>query len=189
MRGMLIVALITAALASSLQAAPRVYALQAEGSVVSFVTDFGADRITGTFPVLKADLVLDFENLKNSKIAVTLDTANASASFPFAAQALRGPKVLDAEAFPTITFQSTAVVRTSDGAKVDGILTIRGTPKPVTLDATLFRQQGQAEGDLSLLSVHLKGTIMRSEFGAAGWIDMVGDEVRLDIRARVAEQN
>lgn len=183
------VLLIVACLAAPAHAAPRVYALQPDGSNVSFSTDFGPDKITGSFPVQKADLTLDFENLAKSKIAVTLDVARANASFPFAAQALKGPKVLDAKAFPLITFKSTAVRRSGAGADVDGTLTIRGKAKAVTLKATLYRQKGQAEGDLSLLTIHLIGAVNRSEFGAVGWNDLVSDEVRLDILARISEQN
>lgn len=194
MRHLFAITLIAACLAAvlcaaPLYAAPRVYALQPDGSNVSFSTDFGPDKITGTFPVQKADLTLDFDNLAKSRIAVTLDVAHANASFPFAAQALKGPKVLDAKAFPLITFKSTAVRRKGENAEVDGTLTIRGKAKSVTLLATLYRQKGQAEGDLSLLTIRLTGTVNRSEFGATGWSDLVSDEVRLDILARIAEQN
>lgn len=181
--------LIALGLAAPLAAAPRLYSLQPEGSTVSFSTNFGPDQITGSFPVQTADLSLDFDSLANSRIAVTLDVARANASFPFAAQALKGPKVLDADAHPLITFQSTAVRRKGADAEVDGTLTIRGNARPVTLLATLFRQKGQAEGDLSLLTIRLVGTVNRSEFGATGWSDLVSDEVRLDILARIAERN
>jgi polyisoprenoid-binding protein YceI len=37
--------------------------------------------------------------------------------------------------------------------------------------------------------VRLVGKVKRSAFGATGWSDMVGDEVRLDILARIARQD
>lgn len=166
-------------------AAPAGYVLEPEKSTVGFETDFGPDRITGSMPVLKADLSLDFAVPANSTVDVTLDVAHAEASFPFATQAMRGPKVLDAAANPTIRFVSTRVRPNGDGAEVDGRITIRGVTRPVTLDARIYQQKGSAAGDLSHMTLRLTGTVQRSDFGAVGWSDMVGNEVRLDILARV----
>ena len=167
-------------------AVPATYALEPENSTVGFETDFGVDKITGRMPVTRADLTLDFDKVAASTIAVTLNVAGADASFPFAAQALKGPKVLDARQFPTMTFQSTSVRAKGDGAVVQGLLTIRGIAKPVTMQAEIYRQKGYQDGDLSHLTVRLRGAVNRSDFGATGWSDMVGDQVRLDILARIA---
>ncbi len=181
------VTLLFALWAAAAQAAPVPYDLQADRSTVGFETDFGPDRITGAMPVKSAHLILDFDHVSNSVIDVSLDAAHADASFPFAAQAMKGPKVLDAAAFPEMVFRSTAISRDGDGAKVMGDLTIRGITRPVTLSARIFRQSGTEAGDLSLLTVLLKGTLVRSDYGATGWSDMVGDEVRLLITARIAK--
>lgn len=170
-------------------AAPARYALEAQASTVGFETDFGPDRISGRMPVTRADLTLDFDRVANSQVDVTLDVSRAEASFPFAAQAMKGPKVLDAASYPEITFTSTAVRASGAGAVVTGNVTIRGVTRPVTLDAMIWRQQGSAEGDLSHLTIRLTGTIRRSDFGATGWSDLVSDKVRLDILARVARQD
>lgn len=167
------------------RAARARYSLDADRSSVRFETDFGPDHITGDMPVSAADLTLDFANVANSRVAVRLDVAHARASFPFAAQALKGPKVLDARNFPEIGFSSTSVRRDGNGASVTGDITIRGVTRPVTLDAAIYRQTGTEPGDLAHLTIHLTGRIMRSQFGATGWSDMVSDEVRFDILARI----
>ncbi len=161
------------------------YALDAARSNVRFETNFGADKITGDMPVSAADLTLDFANVANCRVSVRLDVSSASASFPFAAQALKGPKVLDAGSHPEITFQSTSVKRNGDGAEIAGNITIRGVTRPIVLDATIYRQKGTAAGNLSHLTIRLVGRVNRSDFGATGWADMVSDEVRLDILARI----
>jgi polyisoprenoid-binding protein YceI len=99
---------------------------------------------------------------------------------------MKGPKVLDAVAFPQITFASTSVQAKGEGAVVEGIVTIRGVAKPMLMQAVIWRQKGHAAGDLSHLTIRLTGTVNRSDFGATGWADMVGDQVRLDILARIA---
>lgn len=172
-------------LAQAAAAAPVAYALDASASTVAFETDFGPDKITGSIPLSVADLRLDFDNVTNCTVSVELDVTGATASFPFAAQALKGPKVLDAATYPRMTFQSTSVARVGDAAEVSGNLTIRGVTRPVILKAEVFRPQGSAEGDFSRLTVRLTGRVNRSDFGATGWLDMVGDEVRIVITARI----
>jgi polyisoprenoid-binding protein YceI len=174
------------ALPLTAQARPVAYILQTAASSVAFETDFGRERITGTFPLARADLTLDFENVANCTIDVTLDVTHAKASFPFAAQALRGPTVLDAGAHPEMHFVSTRIKAHGDGADVSGNITIRGVTRPVTLRAVIYQQKGSAAGDRSHLSVRLTGRVRRSEFGATGWADLVGDEVRIRIDARIA---
>ena len=161
------------------------YALDPAASTVAFETDFGPDTITGTIPLEKADLALDFDDVRNCTVSVELDVTGAEASFPFAAQALKGPKVLDAKAHPKMTFDSTSVARAGDAADVTGNLTLRGVTKAVTLRTEIFRPKGSAADDNSRLTVKLTGSVNRSDFGANGWSDMVGDEVRIIITARI----
>jgi len=184
-RPVLAALLIHLALAVPALAAPIAYRLDPEASTVAFETDFGPDLITGSIPLAMADLRLDFDNAANSTISVTLDVTGATASFPFAAQALRGPKVLDAATHPQMTFESTLVTGAGETAEVTGNLTIRGVTRPATLLAQVFRPQGSDENDRSRLTVRLTGSVKRSDFGAAGWSDMVGDEVRIVITARI----
>ena len=74
-----------------------------------------------------------------------------------------------------------------DGARVlvDGLLTVRGVTRPVTFDAEIFRREGEATGERSRMAIYLSGALSRSAYGATGWNDMVGDEVRLRIIARI----
>jgi len=170
----------------AVHAAPATYVLETQKSAVGFEADFGSNTITGKMPVTRADLTLDFTALSRSKIAVILDISGAQASFPFATQAMKGPKMLDADRHPEITFVSTSLTGTIDGAEVKGRLTLRGVTHPVVLHAVLYRQQGFAAGDTSHLTILLTGEVLRSAYGATGWADMVGDSVRLRILARIA---
>lgn len=167
-------------------AAPVAYALDPAESRVGFIWYFGNDEVTGQMPVSAADIVIDFDQASRSRVSVTLDIARASAGNPLADPAMKGPKVLWAEKFPTITFQSTRVRARGDGAVIEGNLTLRGVTRPVALDAQLFRRQGSAEGDRSRLTFFLQTTISRSAFGADGFADLVADRVRLDIVARIS---
>jgi len=165
--------------------APQRYALQADESSVGFSWYLGKEEIKGSMPVASADLSIDFAQLSNSNIAVAVDVQSARAGFPFASQGMKSRKVLWANKFPQITFQSTAVRRNDNGALIDGNLTVRGVTKPATFSAELFRQAGTEVGDRSRISVRLTGQLSRQAFGADGWSDLAGDEVKLSILARM----
>ncbi len=169
-------------------AVPVAYTLEADKSVVAFETDFGADTVSGQMPVARADLSLDFDKVANSQINVELDVSRAKASFPFAAQALKGATVLDAGTYPRMIFHSTAVRATGKTAAVTGNLTIRGVTRPIVLKAEIYRQTGFVDGDLSHLTIRLTGRVNRSDYGATGFADMVKDEVRIVITARIARR-
>lgn len=181
-----LVALLCAALAASpVPAAPRPYVLDASESVVGFVWFFGKDEVQGRMPVAEATLSIDFDRLANSRVSVAVDVTRAEAGFLFATQALKGPKVLDADRHGQITFVSRSFRRDGREAVVEGDLTVRGVTRPVTMHASLHRQAGTAEGDLDHLQILLTGSLSRADFGATGWSDMVGDEVRLRILAAI----
>ncbi|MEL6839551.1 MAG: YceI family protein [Pseudomonadota bacterium] len=185
-----IAAAIALLLPASLWADPIPYRLQADRSEVGFIFNLSGANNRGSMPVRAADIVIDFDRFTNSSADVTVDVSRARTGLIFATEALKAGSVLNASAHPTIRFQSTAI-RPNDprnlsaGGKIDGNLTIRGVTRPVTLDAALFRQQGTAEGDLSQLSFRISGSVNRSDFGATGYSDIVADQIRLDIAARV----
>ena len=137
-------------------------------------------------PITPAELTLDFANGAASTNAVGRKAAGADVIFPFAAQAMKGPKFLVTADVANLICQSTAVRKNAEGADVTGNLTLRGTTRPLTMQAVIWRQNGQAEGDLSKLTIRLTGTLKRSDYAAPGWSDLVGDEVKLDILARIA---
>jgi polyisoprenoid-binding protein YceI len=181
----MLLALALLLVAGAATAKPTPYLLDAAASVVGFETDFGTDKISGQFPILSADVAIDFDDMRQTTVTVALSAAGAQASFPFAAEAMKGPKTLNTAEFPTISFTSSRVVAQGDRAAITGMITIRGVTRPITLQAQLFQVAGEAKGDFRQLTIALSGVIHRSEFGATGWSDMVSDEVRLQIRARI----
>ncbi len=167
-------------LAAPTVAAPRPYVLDSAASNVVFYWTFGSDTVRGRMAVSSADLSLDLDDIGASQVRVAVDVTRADAGHPLATQAMTGPRVLDAASYPMITFQSRRITLVGDGqAQIDGDITIRGVTRPITLDARLTT----STPDLSQLTVTLSGLVHRSEFGATGWSDLVGDEVRLDVVA------
>lgn len=189
-RRTLIASLAALPLAPALHGAPTSYTLQASRSTVGFTYRLSGTAVSGSMPIKSATVLLDMTSLTRSSIDVSVDVSRAKAGLIFATEALKAPSVLDARHHPTIRFRSTLVRlngqgRLSDGAKIDGLLTLKGTTRPVTFDAALFRQSGTRTGDFSHLSFQLKGRISRAAFGANGYAGLVHDEIGLNIIARV----
>ncbi|MCE6960651.1 YceI family protein [Cereibacter sphaeroides] len=172
--------------ATAAAAAPSTYSIDPEGSQVQFFVDFGEDEISGNMRLVRADLQLDLRNPARSRVDVAVDASHATAGFPFATQAMRGPRILDSANHPLITFASKRVVALgASNARIDGDITIRAVTRPISLDAKIYRARDSQPGDLSKLTIVLTGKVPRSQFGATGWDDLVGDEVRLRILARI----
>ena len=170
-------------------AAPRSYALDPSQSRVEFTYTLSGKDDTGTMPITRADLVIDFDNVSASTAQVTLNAAGAKPGYFFATDALKSSSVLDTADYPQITFVSRQVTSRPGGARIEGNVTVRGVTRPMVLDAKIYRRQGSEAGDISRLTVMLTGEIARSQFGATGYPDLVADTVELRIIARLVATN
>src|SRR5690606_1521316 len=92
--------------------------------------------VKGNFSGVSGTLVGDPNDLTNAKISIsvdidTIDTRNADRD-----QHLRSADFFDAENFPKMTFESRNITRTGENTyNIEGDLTIRGTTRPITLEA------------------------------------------------------
>ena len=172
------------------QAALQQYNLDAARSTVAFRFSASGVKLRGTMPVAKADIRIDSAALTRSRVDVRVDATKVRSKAAYALPALRSPDILDIANHPRIRFKSSGIRlgrsgRISDGAVVDGTLSLRGITLPVRLNASLFRQRGNAADDLSKLSVQLTGQISRKAFGITAFANLVADVVELDIIARI----
>ncbi|WP_241479067.1 YceI family protein [Leisingera sp. ANG-M1] len=171
-------------------AAPTPYRLDPEATQVRFTFLLSGQPQHGRIPVRDARIRIDPGNLIRSEANIILSASRARTGLIFATEALKSPSVLNTARFPEIRFRSTRVHlgpdgRLSGGARIDGDLTLRGITRPLTLQAALYRRPGTAPDDLRELEVHLSGRLSRAAFGAAGYPDLVADQVTLAIKARL----
>ncbi|MEM6478119.1 MAG: YceI family protein [Pseudomonadota bacterium] len=174
--------------ALALAAEPVAYALDKERSLVGFSFDLGAENLRGNMPVESAEISLDLNDLSQSSARVRLDVGSAVTEAAFATEAMLGRQVLDAQNFPEIAFEAQAFTGDLSGGKVRGTVTIRGVTRAIVLEAQVFRQRGTAEDDLSRLSVLMTGTVDRRDFGASGFAQFVGPEIKLEILTRLTRK-
>ena len=185
-----ILALGLAAIAAPTFAAPMPYRLGDTGATITYTFTLEGTPLKGTVPIDRADLKIDPNNLEASTADVTADVRRARTGLIFATEALKSRSVLAADDFPLARFKSTKITlgargRISEGATVDGMLTLRGVTKPVRFDAQLFRAPGSAADDLRTLRVIMNGSVNRTDFGAGGYPDLVADTVAIEIDANI----
>ncbi len=161
------------------------YDIVKDQSDVGFSYQFGANAVMGTFPKYTTDIVIDFDRPNNSHVNVTLNTATAKAGFVFATQALRSKRVLDTQTYPDIEFTSKSIRPQGNTVIIDGLVTVRGITKPLTLIAQLSRAADTLPTERENLRMHITGTLNRHDFGASGFPNDVGDMLGIIIDVQI----
>jgi polyisoprenoid-binding protein YceI len=129
-------------------------------------------------------LVLDKDHPDQSKVNVTIKIADIVTGLPELDKHLKSKVFFDVDKFPKATFVSDKVqVLSEHSAKVQGMLTIHGVTKPVTLDVTLNKSGINPISNKNSVGFTATATIKRSDFGMTTLLPALGDEVVLQIGA------
>ena len=166
-------------------------------SVTWRVDHFGLSQYTGRFKTVDATLEFNPADPAATRITATIDPLSVETDYPADYKAShadsayetwnedlgRNPNWLNGDAFPQITFTSTAITQeTASTGKVTGDLTFLGVTKPVTLDVTY---NGKANfpwaPDADKIGFSAKTVLKRSDFGNATYAPNIGDEVEVII--------
>ena len=133
---------------------------------------------------------LDPANAAADKVDVVLPVAAISTTNSVLDGELKSADWLDAGKFPEIHFVSTKVTQTgAHTARIEGMLTMHGVTKPITLDATLTGVGTNPMSKAANIGFSATGTLHRTEFGVTKYApNFVGDEVKLTITAAFAKQ-
>jgi polyisoprenoid-binding protein YceI len=135
------------------------------------------------FTEFDATLVLDGNDMKNSKVSIVIDAASVKTAVTELDDALRGPDFLNVIDFPEIVFSSTGYEEISDAqGTLTGELTIAGTTKPVSLDVTINAAAMNQLTRREMIGFAANGNISREEFGMSGFDEFVGDQLALNIQ-------
>lgn len=143
--------------------------------------------VRGRFGGVSGSIELDPSSPETASALVRIDAASVDTGMPKRDDHLRSADFFDAATHPEIVFRARGAQRVgADRYRLDGDLTIRGTTRPISLDAELA---GPFDGGKAGTRVGLSATgrIDRKDFGlnwnvaleAGGWL--VSDQVRLEI--------
>lgn len=167
--------------------------LDPENSSAEFVVKHVLTKVRGLFPQPGGTMVLDEATPANSKINASIKVSGVTTGVEERDTHLKSAEFFDATKYPTITFVSTSVSKSSATSySVVGDLTIHGVTKPVTLAVTAsppFNHAGGIRrGIEATTSVNRKDFGLRWEFPGEGPGIVVGDNIQITINAELVLQ-
>lgn len=157
--------LLPALLALSIPAVAADY-VQAPGSTLAFAGKYQGEVFVGRFPGFSTRLSFDPRKLDASRLEVTIPMATATTRNADYDGQMRGTAFFDATKFPQATYVATKFHALGGNRyAADGMLTLRGTSRPVTL--TFEWTQGERP------VLFGRAAVQRLDFGVGGgqWAD------------------
>ena len=151
--------------------------------------------VKGRFRDVRGTITIDEADHARSSVDVEIDAGSLDSGVEQRDAHLKSPEFLHVEQHPTITFRSTRVEPIgARKARVLGDLTIRGTTRPVVLDAEL-KGRGRGPDGLEVVGISARAEINRRDFGLT-WNQtletggvLVGDAVAIAIETQAVRQD
>jgi polyisoprenoid-binding protein YceI len=193
--------LIAAALTATLSAATASFAQSttwqldpAHSNAQFSVRHLGISNVQGEFTKVTGTVTLDDQDISKSTVSASIDVNSLDTRVQHRDDDLKSDHFFDVAKFPTITFQSTKIVRTGEGtAKMTGNLTLHGVTKEVTFDVTGPSKVIQVMGTRRGASATTK--INRQDFGMVymtndipGGDEMIGDTVTITLDIEITKK-
>ncbi len=150
---------------------------------VTFTVErFGFNYVIGAFDKVTGSMNLDEANPENGQVAISIDTTGLYTGNPERDEIVASRFWLNTEAFPAITFTSTAIEKTGEKtARVTGDLTLLGVTKPITLDATLNKIGTEPAAKRKAAGFSADTRLKRSDYGHTLAMGAVGDDIVIRI--------
>lgn len=163
-------------------------------SVTFKVRHLVISSVTGQFKTFEATVESDKDDFTDARIKFSANIDSIDTGVEQRDNHLKSPDFFDAPNHPKLTFVSTGVEKKGDGDyKIKGDLTIRGTTKPVVLEAEFGGIQNDMYGR-TVAGFEMTGKIDRQQFGLtwsavteAGSI-VAGNDVKIIIAAELVKQ-
>lgn len=163
-------------------AAPVTYEVEPTHTYPRFsYSHFGLSTQLSRFDRTSGKVVLDRE-ARTGSVDIVIDMTSVNTGFADFNGHLQSEDFFDTAKHPRATFKSTGVKFEGDKpVAIDGVLTIKGISRPVTLAVSSFTAMQHPMLKKPAIGANASTTVKRSEFGAGKYAPYVGDEVRIDI--------
>jgi polyisoprenoid-binding protein YceI len=171
------------------------WAIDPSHSEISFkVKHLVVTTLTGKFDSFEGSLDTANEDFSNAKINFSAAIASINTGNTDRDGHLKSDDFFNAEAFPTLTFQSTSFTKTGDSEyKLVGDITLRDVTKPIELTVEYGGTMVDPWGNTKA-GFEINGKLKRKEFGlkwdaiteAGGAV--VSDEVKLHLNVQLVKQ-
>jgi polyisoprenoid-binding protein YceI len=149
-------------------------------------------KVRGIFKGVTGTIEFDEANPASSRVEVAIPAATVETGMEPRDNHLRSADFLDAEAYPTLTFVSTAIAPKGEHWAITGDLTIRGVTRPVVLVAETLGIVTGMDGRRHA-GFEAATKIKRSDWGltwnvgleAGGWL--VSDDISIELEVAADE--
>jgi polyisoprenoid-binding protein YceI len=156
----------------------------ANSDVQARVAFLGLADKTARFPDMSGSFAISFANLNAVDMAVTVDARTLTTGDSQTSR-LRGRQFFDVANHPTVSFVGDQIRFTGERtANVSGQITAKGITRPSTIAVT-FSQPLSDMNTSEPVSIVATTTIDRRQFGMTAFPLIVGNRVRITIRARM----
>jgi len=152
--------LVLLALSAPCMASAADYTVQ-PGSTLGFTSNFQGSSFDGHFGKWTAAISYDQAKPAASKFDVSVDLASAKTGDNDRDSALPGPDFFNVAKYPQAHFVTTGFRQQGSQVIADGMLTLRGITKPVSVNV-IFKAQGTGG------TLDVSGTVKRLDFGVGG---------------------
>jgi polyisoprenoid-binding protein YceI len=144
----------------------------------------GVSTVRGAFTKVSGTVHYNAANPGKASIQATIESASVDTRVEMRDNDLRSPRFLDAQKYPTITFQSKKVEVAGQGKlKVTGDLTIHGVTKEAVLDVDGPTQAIKDPMGKDRLRAGASATtkINRNDFGITTLPGAIGDDITITL--------
>ena len=145
-------------------------------------------KVRGTFKEFTGAFTVDGDDFTTAKVSADVKLASVDTREPKRDGHLQSPDFFDVEKFPSMTFQSSKIEKSSKGFRMTGALQIHGVTKDVTFDVESGGKAKDPWGG-SRWAFEAHAVINRKDFGL-GWNQaleaggvLVGEEVHIELNA------
>lgn len=169
-------------LAPAVHAAPETFVIDGTHTFPRFeYSHFGYSRQANRFDRTSGTVTLD-RAAQSGSVDVVIDAASVSTGYAVFDQHLRGEDFFDVAKHPSITFKSESMKFDGDKLKqVEGVLTIKGIARPVTLEVNSFHCMPHPMRKKDACGANATTQIKRSDFNMGKHVPHISDEVVLSI--------
>ncbi|MBL8477091.1 MAG: polyisoprenoid-binding protein [Methyloversatilis sp.] len=178
----LVAALAFATVAAPALAAPETYRLDAGHTFPRFsYSHFGFSTQLSRFNRTTGTVTLD-RAARTGAVDISIDTTSVDTGFAVFDEHIQAEDFLDTAKHPTATFRSSKVVFSGDTpTAVEGVLTLRGVSRPVTLKVTSFQAMPHPILKKDAIGANATVTVKRTDFNMGKYAPHVGDDVTIDV--------
>ena len=128
------------------------------------ISHLGFSTLAGRFNRMQGTFDWDRASPEESSIEITIETASVDTNWAERDKHLREEDFLHVEKFPTATFKSTKYTGDSDSGTLEGILTLHGVTRPVSLEVAAVGEGDDPWGGYRA-GFDATTTLRRSDFG------------------------